>query len=129
MFWRDRGEKRMAESAKPPETILVWEDEFACFAVIKRGPPPKRLPPGTRLPNGKIVVDAHSTPGHICLKADPVTGKVTVDEERSVGIKRSPSNDARANPQYWACKERLDEIEAAAGADARHQEFLELGAG
>ena len=119
----------MAESRKPPETIPVWEDEFAWFAVIRRGPSPKRLPPGTRLPNGKIIIDAISDPSPICLKADPVTGAVSVDEERSVGIKRAPANDAHANPHYWACKKRLDQVEAAAGADARHQELHRMQEG
>ena len=119
----------MAEFTKPPETIPIWEDEFAWFAIIQRGPPPPRLLPGTRLPNGKIVIDAHSEPGPIWLQADPVTGQVTVDEERSVGIQRSPAYDARTDPQYWACQERLDQIEAAAGAGARHQELLRMREG
>ena len=109
-----------------PEHIPVWEDDFAWFAVIKRGRPRERLAPGTRLPNGKVVIDAICDPAQTWLKADPLTGEVTLDEERSVGIRRTPANDARANPQYWACKERLNQIEVAAGPEARHEEFMRM---
>jgi hypothetical protein len=62
-------------------------------------------------------------PARTWLKADPVAGEVSVDEERSVGIKRSPENDPRANAQYWACKERLEHVKAAGGDNAYNDEF------
>ena len=109
-----------------PEHIPVWEDDFAWFAVIKRGRPPERPVPGTRLPNGKVMIYTMREPAQTWLKADPITGKVTLDEERSVGLRRTPVHDARANPQYWVCKERLDQIEVAEGPKARHEELMRM---
>ena len=72
------------------------------------------------------MIDIHSHPGPICLKVEPGTGKRGIDEERSWGIQRSPENDPRANPQYWACKERLDNGKAKKGRDARHQALMKM---
>jgi hypothetical protein len=76
-------------------TMPIREDDFAWFAAIRRGKPPERLPPGARLPEGGIAIGVHADPSPIWLNAGPVTGKLTVDEERSVGLKRSPANDHR----------------------------------
>ena len=68
-------------------TMPIREDDFAWFAAIRRGKPPERLPPGARLPEGGIAIGVHADPSPIWLNAGPVTGKLTVDEERSVGLK------------------------------------------